>query len=63
MELLEKPIKQKLSSAARDYFARHGNESVVGFVTKEGRKFWFRRDQETGEPVKIDRQEAEKEAA
>lgn len=60
MELLEKPIKQKLSTAAKDYFARYTNAQAVGFLTKEGREFWFRRDPQTGEPVKITRTEAER---
>lgn len=59
MELLEKPPKLKLSTAAKDYFARYPNAMTVGFLSKEGRQFWFRRDMRTGEPVKITRQEAE----
>ncbi|MHB1000571.1 MAG: hypothetical protein ACYC27_15130 [Armatimonadota bacterium] len=60
MELLTKPIKMKLSTAAEDYFARNSNAMTVGFITKEGREFWFRRDPNTGNVVKITRQEAEK---
>ena len=60
MELLEKPPKQKISTAAKEYFAAYRDASTVGFLTKEGREFWFRRDQQTGEPVKISKQEAER---
>lgn len=60
MELLEKPAKQKVSMAAKEYFAAYGDASTVGFLTREGREFWFRRDPKTGEPVKISRQEAER---
>lgn len=59
MELLEKPLKQKISTAAKEYFATYQDASTVGFLTKEGRELWFRRDPKTGEPVKISRQEAE----
>ncbi len=59
MELLEKPPKLKLVNAARDYFVKHDTAMVVGFLTEEGREFWFSRDPLTGEPVKISRREAE----
>lgn len=60
MELLEKPGKQKLVNAAKEYFARNATAITVGFLTKEGREFWYRRDVRSGEPVKISRQEAER---
>lgn len=60
MELIEKPPKTKLSTAAKDYFSRYPSAMAVGFLTKEGREFWFRRDPQTGEPAKVTRSEAER---
>jgi hypothetical protein len=58
MELIDKPSKMKLSTAAEDYFTSHPNAMTVGIMSKEGREFWYRRDPRTGKPVKTTRQEA-----
>jgi len=53
MELIEKPPKMKLSTTAKEFFNRYPGETMVGILTKEGRVFHFRRDPQTGEPVKV----------
>lgn len=58
VDLIEKPPKTRLVTAAKEYFDTHRNANTVGILTKEGREFWFRRDPQTGEPVKITHQEA-----
>lgn len=58
MELLQKPLKTKLNHAAEEYFTRNPNSNTVGFLTKEGREMWFRRDPKTGKALKISREEA-----
>jgi hypothetical protein len=59
LELIEKPPKVRLITAAKEYFARHPNAIFVGILTKEGRQFYFRRNPQTGEPEKTTRAEIE----
>lgn len=59
MQIIEKPSKTRLVSAATDYFAHNPNAVVVGIRTKEGREFWFRRDPYGGPAHRISRTEAE----
>ena len=59
MEIVEKPGATKLRVAAATYFALRPQALTVGLLTKEGRTFCFRRDAQTGDPVKVSCSQAE----
>lgn len=58
MEVIEKPSKTRLLSAAVDYFSYNPSALVVGIRTKEGRKFFYKRSSQGGLPQRISKAQA-----